>query len=489
MTEKVLPFDRSVVPQETGYWCGPASAQVVLNGRGIIVPEATLAREIGTSVNGTDYIGLIERILDVRVPDARYTSVYMLNDPPTAAQKKKLWADIKGSIDAGYGVVMNWVAPPGNHPKAIKGTQTPDYRGTVYHYVSCMGYDDNPRQKALFIPDSGFSPFGVGYWISFDQAATLIPPKGYAYADLSITPVEAPVDPQADILARAMGGQVPFARYQDLLPGVLRCFREGDINTVKRRAMWIAQVGHESGGLRYQEEIADGSAYEGRQDLGNVRPGDGKRFKGRDFIQVTGRSNYESLSRWAFNRKLVPTATHFVDNPSSLATDQYAFLGTTWYWTTQRPLNDASDKGDLELATRYINGGLNGIEDRRRRYNNALALGAELMKLDAGSANEEHTVNYDEKVESTSIFAAPGEGARWTLRQLIQSIDARAHEDLVEKRARRGDPEAIKTIALVASGRGKYRDPATVNYAVALLADISGKTVDEINSLIQKGAV
>jgi predicted chitinase len=294
----------------------------------------------------------------------------------------------------------------------------------------------------------------------------------------------------ADILARAMGSGVPFERYQALLPGVLRCFREGDINTIKRRAMWIAQVGHESGGLRYQEEIADGSAYEGRTDLGNVNRGDGKRHKGRDFLQVTGRSNYTALSKWAFKRELVPSPTFFVDQPQALGTDEYAFIGTTWYWTTQRPLNDAADKGDLELATRYINGGLNGIEDRRRRYNNALALGDELMKLDAGpDDDEEQSVNFDERVESTSIFAAPGEGARWTLRQLIQSIDARAHEDLIEKHARRGDPDAIRSIALVASGKGKYRDPATVNYAIALLADISGKTSDDIRSLIQKGAV
>jgi predicted chitinase len=487
MTERILDFDRSVVPQETGHWCGPSACQVALSVRKIAVPESVLAREIGTTINGTDYVGLIERILDVRVPDARYTSTYMPNDPPTAAQKNQLWRDVKKSIDAGYAVVMNWVAPPGNHPIPVRGEAKPAYRGTVFHYVTVVGYSEVNGVRQLLIADSGFSPFV--FWVSFDQAATLVPPKGYAFADPTLTPTTAPVDPQADILMRAMGGQVPFGRYQQLLPGVLRCFREGDINTVKRRAMWIAQVGHESGGLRYQEEIADGSAYEGRADLGNVNRGDGKKFKGRDFVQVTGRSNYESLSRWAFNRKLVPSATYFVDNPSSLATDEYAFLGTTWYWTTQRPLNDASDKGDLELATRYINGGLNGIEDRRRRYNNALALGDELMKLDAGSDDKEQTVNYDEKVESTSIFAAPGEGALWTLRQLIQSIDARAHEDLIEKRARRGDPDAIRTIALVASGKGKYRDPATVNYAISLLADISGKTVDQISALVEKGAV
>lgn len=98
MTEHVLPYDRAIVPQLTGWWCGPASAQVVLNGLGLTVPEAQLAREIGTHTGGTDYIGLIERVLDQRVPDCQYTSVYTPNDPLTAAQKERFWAHLVQSV-------------------------------------------------------------------------------------------------------------------------------------------------------------------------------------------------------------------------------------------------------------------------------------------------------------------------------------------------------------------------------------------------------
>ena len=70
--EMVLPYDHSIVPQETGYWCGPAATQVVLNSRGIYVTERDLARSIGTHTGGTDYVGLIEQDLDRRVPQAGY---------------------------------------------------------------------------------------------------------------------------------------------------------------------------------------------------------------------------------------------------------------------------------------------------------------------------------------------------------------------------------------------------------------------------------
>ncbi|BBY78885.1 C39 family peptidase [Mycolicibacterium pulveris] len=202
MTEKLLPYDRSIVPQETGWWCGPAATQVVLNSRGIILAERDIAHAVeqienpgrGDDRDGTDYVGLLERYLDGRVPDAKYTSVYIENDPPTTAQKETLWRNIVASIDAGWGVIMNWVAPPSNKPRGVNDSVSPSYSGgTTYHYVAAMGYkDDVPGVgRALWIADSGFRPFG--YWISFDQAATLIPPKGYTYA--AAAPSTAPPPP------------------------------------------------------------------------------------------------------------------------------------------------------------------------------------------------------------------------------------------------------------------------------------------------------
>ncbi len=493
MAELVLPYDRAVVPQEKPWDCGPASTQVVLNSRGIIRSEDDLIRQIGTTVNGTDYVGLIERVLDVIVPDARYTSVYIDHDPATQAEKERLWDNLVRSIRAGYGVVMNWVSPPSNAPRGVKGSASPNGYGrhTVYHYVAAMGYDDTPGQRAVWIADPGFAPFG--YWISFDQCATLIPPKGYAFADIGV-PAAAPVDPVADVLARVMGGGVSFDRYRELAPRVAASLLECDARTIERIAMWAAQVGHESGGLRWQQEIADGSAYNGRTDLGNTQPGDGPRYKGRDFIQITGRSNYRQLSQWAFREGLVPNASFFEDNPLALATDDYSFLGVDWYWTVARPdINALSDARDLVTVTRRINGGQNGIDDRRLRYDRALGMGAQLLTLTSAPQDELEEILML-AVPSMSIYANPGE-EDVPIPVMIAAQDAHGpHEPYVENRARKGIPDDLLRVARTAAGKGKApygTTPEAIAQASAVVAEIEATHPEYIQAakaaLAQKG--
>lgn len=216
---------------------------------------------------------------------------------------------------------------------------------------------------------------------------------------------------QAAVLAEAMMGSLPLERYAALAPAVAQCLRECECTTVDRIAMWCAQVGHESGGLRYMQEIADGSAYEGRKDLGNTQPGDGRRFKGHGPIQITGRYNHTKCSEWAFARGLVPSPTFFVDNPDLLASDRYGFMGVTWYWSTQRPMNAAADARDLERATRFVNGGLNGLADRRRRYDNCLHMGDRLLELlgPGGQPVGERVLNFDPKIvpQETGYWCGP----------------------------------------------------------------------------------
>lgn len=177
-----LDYPRDHIAQDTFYNCGPASVQtIILAATGEVIAESTLGQALGTTRNGTDYIGQFPKVLNEYMGAAKYKHRDMPNDPPTNDQKEQLWRDLTASLDAGYGVVANIVAPPHNYPKAVSpSTIQPVYKGGwVYHYIALMGYSDEGVRK-VWVADSGFYPFG--YWIAFDQLATLIPPKGYAYA-------------------------------------------------------------------------------------------------------------------------------------------------------------------------------------------------------------------------------------------------------------------------------------------------------------------
>ena len=130
----------------------------------------------------------------------------------------------------------------------------------------------------------------------------------------------------------------------------------GVLTSDKRLAHFLAQLAHESGSFRYMEELASGQAYEGRTDLGNTQPGDGKRFKGRGPIQVTGRKNYRH-----FGRKI---GIEIERHPEIAAVPSIGLHLALEYWRS-RNLNALADADDIEGITRKINGGLNGFADRK----------------------------------------------------------------------------------------------------------------------------
>lgn len=148
-------------------------------------------------------------------------------------------------------------------------------------------------------------------------------------------------------------------------PPLVAAMEGADITTPARAAAFLAQLAHESGELRYMEEIADGSAYEDRVDLGNTQPGDGKRYKGRGPIQLTGKSNYAAASR--------ALGLNLVENPEIAATPEVAFRVAAWFWTS-RSLNALADAGDFRRITHRINGGYNGLPERVVYWYRALVI-------------------------------------------------------------------------------------------------------------------
>ncbi|KAL9656003.1 hypothetical protein ABK040_007624 [Willaertia magna] len=143
--------------------------------------------------------------------------------------------------------------------------------------------------------------------------------------------------------------------------------KEGQINNCCRQSAFLAQIGHESGDLNWFEEFADGSAHEGRKDLGNTQPGDGKRYKGRGPIQLTGRINYRAAGQ--------ALGLDLEGNPTLAAKPEVGFRTAQWFWNTKN-LNsycDCSQSG-FDQITRRINGGFNGKTDRDAHFVRAKAV-------------------------------------------------------------------------------------------------------------------
>jgi putative chitinase len=172
-----------------------------------------------------------------------------------------------------------------------------------------------------------------------------------------------------ELLAACTGARIDRAR--TFAPFITAAMQEFEIDTPVQQAAFLAQVGHESGGLRYTVELWDPTpaqaTYEGRVDLGNTHPGDGFRYRGRGLIMVTGRANY-ARAGFALGADLETF-------PDLLAEPGMAARSAGCFWRDHN-LNAIADVGDFVRLTRKINGGTNGLANRQRLWAGAkLALG------------------------------------------------------------------------------------------------------------------
>lgn len=172
----------------------------------------------------------------------------------------------------------------------------------------------------------------------------------------------------------SIAGKTANSNMRSTLLGLQKAGVGTGLNRPHRLAHYLGQLAHESGGWRYDREIWGPTAaqkrYEGRVSLGNTEPGDGSLFRGRGPIQITGRANYRSYAAWA--RRLDPNAPDFEADPDAVNTDPWEGLGPIWYWAegnpTRESLNALADVNDIETLTRRINGGVNGLADRKAKY-------------------------------------------------------------------------------------------------------------------------
>lgn len=195
-----------------------------------------------------------------------------------------------------------------------------------------------------------------------------------------------------DQLTKILKNEKIAAEWVDLLNAA---FEEYEINTSKRVAMFIAQVGHESGDFRVLTENLNYSAaglkrvfkkyfnddnaeeyagkpdkianyvYANRMGNGDEASGDGWKYRGGGLIQLTGKSNYLKYAK-----KLGKSADELCKSIRSI---EDALRTACLYWNDNQ-LSSLADSDDVNAVTKKINGGLNGVADRKKRYEEALAI-------------------------------------------------------------------------------------------------------------------
>lgn len=161
------------------------------------------------------------------------------------------------------------------------------------------------------------------------------------------------------LLASSHLGREKIAEHTDALAAA---FSEFEINTVPRINAALAQFSHETYGFRWLRELGGPSyflKYEGRKDLGNTQPGDGRRYKGRGYIMITGRSNYRLIGQ---RLKLT-----LLEQPELAEQPLHAARISSCWWQ-EHGLNELSDRNEFRMITRIINGGYNGYKDRLNMY-------------------------------------------------------------------------------------------------------------------------
>ncbi len=197
---------------------------------------------------------------------------------------------------------------------------------------------------------------------------------GQANSDGIVAPDDATVEallaglsagPSKEKLAIVLPLATP-RRIETYFEPIVRAMSSYGLTSSLQIAHFLAQIGHESASLLYTEELASGDAYEGRPDLGNTQPGDGRRYKGRGLIQLTGRANYAAYGRYK--------DMDFLGQPELLATDPILAVDVAcWFWK-DRGIDRLADADDVKAVTRRINGGYNGLDDRMQYLRRAKAL-------------------------------------------------------------------------------------------------------------------
>lgn len=200
----------------------------------------------------------------------------------------------------------------------------------------------------------------------------------------------------ADQCEQIFGHEISQAQLQDLN----KCLIEFNISTPIRIAHFMAQIAHESGGLKWLKELADGSQYEWRDDLGNTERGDGPRFKGAGAIQLTGRSNYSRFSKHIGDPRVMEGCDYVAS--------RYPFTSAGFWWHNNG-INVLIDGGaSCRQVSSKVNGEPpNGLEQREQYFAKSISV------LQAHAPNQAKKTIHPAARESARITFDPSAPINW----------------------------------------------------------------------------
>lgn len=255
------------------------------------------------------------------------------------------WWQVNYNGRTGY-AYSDYLIVPGRVDSSI-GLNIRDGPGTNYNRIGGLG---NGAAVQITSIRNGWFRVGSG-WVSGE----------YVTIEGGSTP---PSPSGGGIVTDSQMQRMGWTNYN--LGDLNSCLNRFQINTSPRLRHFISQTSHESGCGKWVKELASGDAYEYRRDLGNVYPGDGRRFKGAGYLQITGRANYQNFANFIGDQNVMQG----VDYVAS----RYPWTSAGFWWYNAG-MNGMCDRGaSVEEVTKRVNGGYNGLEVRKQLYSRACGI-------------------------------------------------------------------------------------------------------------------
>jgi predicted chitinase len=256
---------------------------------------------------------------------------------------------------------------------------------------------------------------------------------------------------------------VCVAQLKFLFPGktdevykeLISAMESNDIETLENQTLFLGQVAHESGDLKHSVELASGAKYEGRKDLGNHTTGDGVKFKGRGYMQLTGRKNYTLLTTDLNDPEIL--------NDPSLVATKYPATSAAWWWKTNKLSSiDSLDETSVFRVSKRVNGFVGTQEEFYEAANKG--------KSDAFKErvyNQTCENDYIKKLKTEKLKKYTTE-AEAELRKKIKNNPTKAQERRIKQQSELNAKNRIKKEAkekLLTDKKNKEIDPEIEKHA------------------------